>query len=312
MAGELERRAAFAANFVDGTTNLAQRRRYQEDIAAAEEAERMEGEEIYNRAYNAAAIADPLKAEDLRLRERGQDFTRERAFAQMTASRNRFEKEMSLDEKKFQLDQNKFRIAEQKMKRELDLADRLQVQSNNVEQGLFEMNNNGIRRGSEAGANAVLSLLLNNPDIPKPLQAAILKDYRVDVDPEELEFMMGMAPEGSRLSVTLSPNGKSWTISPPLASRGKSGEDAVRSELMSEYKELLNMYKAAPTEEDQTFFKNEIAKVSAKLRGAGMSSNANSPKTRPSTAKALVAGDVVDGFEFRGGDPKDQANWLKK
>lgn len=62
----LEKRAAFATNFL-GTTNLAQRRRYQEDIAAAKDNRAETADRKYSAAYERAALADPLKAEALRM-----------------------------------------------------------------------------------------------------------------------------------------------------------------------------------------------------------------------------------------------------
>src|SRR5688572_28549957 len=109
----LGRQAAIAATF-SGRTNLAQRRRYQEDIQAAKQEQEQQVKRQFGLVNQRAELADPLKARTLRLNER-KALTQENQFDErMTAEERRFQLKMQKDQEVMSLRERQAEIAERK------------------------------------------------------------------------------------------------------------------------------------------------------------------------------------------------------
>lgn len=237
LTQSLQRRAAFGANFVDGATNLSQRRRYQEDIEAAGAAEEQAGQQQLNRAMTRAELADPMKARRLRLDEKKLETSASQFDARLSAEESRFQTKLMLDQEAMSLRQRQAEIAERKELRSVMDARRVVENTEAVEDHDFKLRSEGILPGSSQYAQAMVEQVIRNPYIAPDYRKTILQQANVDIDPEEVMKQWAAKGRKPSLTVTINPDGKETFRITDAAE--KENPDKQRRELEKEWKDLM-------------------------------------------------------------------------
>lgn len=295
-----EKQAAFSYRF-KGTTNLAQRRRYQEQIDNYEMQRRTDAANRYERALGAAEMADPLKAESnrtSRIRESrlaNEFITREdRMLREEEEKKRQFELRMQNDEKALELRQKQETRAEEKRAAELEIASLESKQSHRVFMEMVDMAKRGIRPGSPKFADAAFRLLRDNPNLPKDVRQGLHRDSHIDVSLEQLDADAELLKD-KNARITRSPNGVSYTISTPKPTKETSPEDE-RLKLERRHKFLTDEFNATkdPNSKESLnpeltkYFEGQINEVRKKLYNFGVSNDGSGPSgvTAPSKIQA--------------------------
>lgn len=252
MTPSEQRQAEFAATF-KGTTNLAQRRRYQETLDRYESQRAQEGQQQYERALSAAEMADPLKAEANKIgqsreqRLRGEAIMREDRFLRQEDEKKRqFELRMQNDEKTLELRQRQELRAEEKRAKELELAAQQDEQMHRVFTEITDLALKGIRPGSPKFADAAFRLLRDNPNIPKDVRQGLHKDSGIDISLEQMDADAERF-KNPNFRITRSPNGTSYTVSEaPIPKVPAARPEVEKTQLLNEYSKMIDIYNKDP------------------------------------------------------------------
>lgn len=286
----LDKRAAFGANFL-GTTNLAQRRRYQEDIEAARmDQESRKRSKLESDLEAAMSTMDPIAAARLKfqmqregriaedadesrsLRREGLDFRKENAlrddeFRIQDALRDdEFRREQlqirtQLQEESLRLRERQVIMNERRTLRALKDKERIDNQTLAVEEADFELRESGMLPGSPEYANAIKEQLVRNPYADPALRKSLVEQARIDVDPEEL---VSLAADNPGLSISTTPEGRKvfrMTAPKPTgstgASRGSSKVedfDKQRMDMQARFESFVEKSQEAKKDKDQQLF----------------------------------------------------------
>jgi hypothetical protein len=293
----LEDNASFARKFIGGTTNLAQRRRYQEDIEAARN-ERYDMQEMeFDRANRAAELADPLRARAIRATEQRLEYGAD----QFEAREDRLGKQ--LEEQKFSNDirYNRQRSLDEQF-RVKSTTEKLQSQHEaNFFKGMADAAQQGLRPGSRAFASFVGELIDANYAAGDKLLTDALKTARIDGELSDvLSRKARMKEDGidARLTLRVGPDGReSFTLAesaPPVAKPEKPVDPgAERGKMQAEYQRLENLFNKADGKrnpEIKAFFGGELNALREKMKtGPNLSGTAISAPTAPPAAPQVAA-----------------------
>jgi hypothetical protein len=322
---ELTRRAEFGARF-EYTTNLAQRRRYQEAQEEYATESRSEGRQQFEQQLSRAAMEDPLKAETLRLgqqRERrmsGEAIAREdRFFRQEDAAERRFQTKLQLDEQKLKLDELKAGVAQRKALREMQDAQRVLEQTDALEAADFELRQNGLLPGSEGYAAGITAAAIQHPYADPTLRKTVLGQARVDVDEEELMARAGGSMKNPKLSMTVTPEGKTtYRISEatvPATKQPKPADpDADMRALETEHRALIGDFNREQDPSMKAHFEKRIQGIRQRITSFGQAPATTevAPTATEPAVSAPVVGEIRKGYRFSGGDPASPSSWSKE
>lgn len=303
---ELARKAEFGARF-EGTTNLAQRRRYQESQEEYDMETRREGQDQYETQLGRAAMRDPLKAENLAIaRQRENRMSNEfiaredRFIRQEQTAAERAQAKALLDAQKLKLDTMKVDIAQRKALREMQDAERIMKHTEDLESADFELRTNGLLPGTEGYAAGIAAAVAQNPYADPNYRKSVLQQAKIDVDDEELmaeyQSATGVKP---KLAVTVGADGrKTFRIGPATGGRADDPEKQ-RTELESQHRRLLEMAEKsnfAQDPESSAYYKQRATEVMGKLRGFGQ------PSTTTGEAKPIDKDTASSILKEFGGD----------
>lgn len=209
----LDKKAAFSQTF-SGTTNLSQRRRYAQDISAAQD----NRDEVNERTFNARLQNDPAFARTMTARDRLQldresrlrdDDLAERRFTFDMEKTTRMEK---LNRDKFDLDLQRERRMLEKEEEGLQEAKRITADTEFLEKAERDLRHGrGLFPGDPEYAKSAMDLLIRHPYAAPALRKSLVDAMRVDMDPEEVAFELkeisaqGLEP---RISITTDAFGK--------------------------------------------------------------------------------------------------------
>lgn len=174
----LERRASFAADFIGGTTNLAQRRRYQEDIQAARNERSDMADRRYGMAYDRAALADPMKAQQLQLEQRKFD----QGVSEFDRQESRLLKAQAIDEEALKLREQLADDAYDKSLMEIKDAKKIREHTMNLRKAEFQLRERGIKPRTPEYGNAIMPLLEQYDHADEKLINGIWQATRVEDD----------------------------------------------------------------------------------------------------------------------------------
>ena len=261
----LGRVAEFAATFSD-TTNLAQRKRYQDTINQYHDEAASEAKGQYERQLTRAQLKDPLKAEQLKLGQR-----REGRMAEFAAKR------AAIDQETLDLNENKLLLAQDQELRQKQMANRIQIQSNNVDKGITELLDQEIFPGTAEYAQNAMTLLLKNPHVPPEMRKQILKDAQVDINPEYF-FRLRDKMKNGLLTFSETPNGVSVSVRETVPKEPKiTDTEKEKAALEVRHERLLKMQKEAQIlhPESADYYKKEAASVFEKMKNVGAPTHGN-------------------------------------
>lgn len=264
MADELTnilgKRAAFAATF-GGTTNLAQRRRYQEDISQYQDAVEQEDQRQFNALNRQAEFADPLKARSVRVSE-----------GRLKSDQEKFDWQTRMDEAKLKLSEetNALRAfqAQAALEREMRSvrdARRIEEDTLSVEREEGMLRDANILPGSPEYAQRITEKLTRHPFVKPQYSDMLLKQARVEADPETIASQWAAKGRRPIISETVHADGrKSFTIRD--ASEVPPSPDKERRDLEKEADQLGKAMLSADRSM-QGYYKTRIQEVNAKLLG---------------------------------------------
>lgn len=195
--------AAWAERFRSSATNLSQRRKYTQDIAAAADTRHEQENAQFERA-----LAGNKGLRDLVMgREKMDQQERFKRQAQENADRQfRFQQEKQIfDEdmrqRKLELDEAQARRMMQKDMREIEQAKRMNDHLNNVENDInFLVSERGFLEGTPEFAQGVVQSVLRNPFIPKEYRDTLFKAAKIKGDPDTIVAQaksLGLEPSGA-------------------------------------------------------------------------------------------------------------------
>lgn len=174
----LERRASFAADFIGGTTNLAQRRRYQEDIQAARNERSDMADRRYGMAYDRAALADPMKAQQLQLEQRKFD----QGVNEFDRQESRLLKAQTIDEEALKLREQLAKDAYTKTWMEIQDANKIREHTMALRKAEFQLRERGIKPRTPEYGNAIMPLLEQYDHADEKIVNGIWQATRVEED----------------------------------------------------------------------------------------------------------------------------------
>jgi hypothetical protein len=306
MADEaLQSQAEFASRF-QNTTNLAQRRRYQETMEEAEMDQRADSRNQYEQQLSRAAFKEPLKAEQLRLgRERenrmGREFTarEDRFIRQEDAAAERFQTKLQMDQQKLKLDEMKVGISQRKALREMQDAQRVLEHTDALEAADFELRQNGLLPGSEGYAAGITAAAIQHPYADPNLRKTVLGQARVDVDEEELMARASGSMKNPKLSLTVTPEGKTtYRISeatvPAVKQPKPADPDADMRALETEHRALIGDFNREQDPAMKAHFEKRIQGIRQRITSFGqapatteaITPSSSSTEAAPTTAPA--------------------------
>lgn len=254
----LEKRAAFGANFL-GTTNLAQRRRYEEDIQAARDAEKTSLAQQFDRANRVAELSDPLKARSIR-----NDEERLRQSAgQFTEREDRLRDALSLRE----------RAAQWKMEQkglEVEDANTILDHTRGLRLGEFEMRRRGIKPGTEAYANGVFDLAAKYDHADPKLMTDISKAARIDEDIGSILVKRNALEEKgvkTRFRYTEGPNGPSFTLTEEAPQTPKTVDPTLQANREGAlYDKMVKRFNEEGDPEFKSFLEKQIHTMRSQMQ----------------------------------------------
>lgn len=291
------KRAAFSANFL-GTTNLAQRRRYQEDIEAARKEEGAAFDRQFERANQLAEIEDPLKARTIRNQEAQFEH-------RMSAEEKRFQIRMQKDQEVMSLRQRQAEIAEARELRLAKDARRVVENTDAVETAEFSLRERGILPGSKEYAQAMVQQVIRNPYIDPSFRKTILDQANVQDDPDEVMLRVQKGMKNPQVTVFVSPEGKErYTIREGPDPKAPKPIDT--SSQLTEYKKLVDAF----NKEGDPAFKAELEKkVHSMRKTMESSSGSTSASGSPKPLDKETAGAIL---KEAGGDPTKARSLAKE
>lgn len=174
--------AAFAAKFLRGTTNLAQRRRYQEDIVAAKNEAADQQDQQFDRAYNQAALNEPLKARALAMDEQRMN----QSAKQFDIQESRLQKAMAIDAEALALREQLADDAYDQKILELKDAKRIRNHTMGLRKVEAELREKGIKGGTPEYGNAVMPFLEQFDHADPKLVEAIWQATRIEDNFEDV------------------------------------------------------------------------------------------------------------------------------
>lgn len=301
---EASRAAEFAATFSD-TTNLAQRRRYQETLQDFDAEQRAEGKAQYETQLSRAAMRDPLKYEGLRIDQQREgrmerEFTaREGRFTrQDEIAKTRFERTQKLNEEKFALDQEKFDDQHELKLIEIEDARKVVADTRALRKAEAELRKLALFPGTEEYAQRLGEVISKTPYADPNVRKALLSQANIEVDEQELGEIYQKAVEGKlgRTFLTVGPDGKrTWRFTPP---KEEPSLDKQRHELESRYKNLITTAKEAGIvdgPEAAAYYKEQAKEVMGRLKTLGQKDQPSGSPAAPSSTPKSGKPYTVDG-----------------
>jgi hypothetical protein len=269
----LQDNASFAAKFIGGTTNLAQRRRYQEDIQAALNEQFDMEEEQFSRANRAAELADPLKARAIRATEQ----RLEQGMEQFEGREERLTKDQILKQKALE---ERISAHDWKQTQDIMVAEDKKLLNQHTQGLMLEMADvlkKGIRQGTEAFANEAFERVKKYSKADPKMIQNIFKDARIDADVNDLLAEQAYLDEqGIKTRIRISKNaegrlsGGLTQYIPPAAKPEKTVDPGVeRQKMQTEYSRLEKLFNEADGKrnpEIKAFFGGELHALREKMK----------------------------------------------
>lgn len=283
--------AAWAEQFKNSTSSLAQRQRYAEQRAAGE-VDR-ETEDLVQ--FEQAQIRDPRLGQLMlgRQRERRMGFEaeasrnlRERQFG---FQQNRAARQDELAQKKFGLDVMKAEMAEEKAIREIDDAAQIKIQTKAFQDAYYDLRKNGIMPGMPGFAEGIGAAIVNSPLADPDVLRAAASDARIEMDPADLQFEANrLGYKNPKFTVRQDKEGrKVYGLSEGAAPK----DDAPEAKVAAAEKRLFDLQdrlKSGIGEEDRALVSELATEARTALQALRGGATREAPQANQATAMPTV------------------------
>jgi hypothetical protein len=293
--------ARWAETFGPGSTNLAQRQRYQEDISAERGQRVREKEQAFNER-----LATDKGARDLYFKDKSAELARVKAThdmelkqQKMEMDQSRFPLQMENERLKFQVQESAMDRALRREARDANKALRVETQTDAFEEEIQGMIDNNTNPHSREFADGLAKAYAKNPYAEKNIVGQWFKNSKVEVSPED--FLAGLGELGNdpkNITATLGQNGWTFKASP----KTQPTTDTLRTDekMLDSLRARAKDPKFLDDPDYQSYLKERISTVESRLKGASSEPKAevktnfqNDPEGFKSAFQSAAPGTVI-------------------
>jgi len=285
-------RALFAQRFI-GTTNLEQRRRFQQDITEAQDRD----EARRAAEFEARQQANPSLMTAVTGRKREERLGYEGRMKQNLAE-HRFQFDVDKAEKtddlatlRLGLQERTAARLERKEARDLKDAVRTQDETDALEEVEFSLRDKGLVPGMRRYNEEVLNIIARTPYADPQYRAALLKGIGIKADPNEvMEQAAAIREQNPDAALTISPTGG---ITMRLPAKTPKKEKAPTPGRMDSLRDKMAKQRALPEEQQDkdylSFLQSEFEKEKTKVN----------PGSQASTQTPSASNNFTDPDSFK-------------